>query len=141
MLLKWKCSYNHYCILYTCTVETVSFLSLKSYHQTDILICRGKNGIKLVHFLISNFFKFLFIYFWQHWVFIAMHRFSLAEMSGAYSLAEMCRLLTSICFSRAWAPGHSDFSNCGAWAQSLRDMWNLPRSGIQPCLLYWWVDS
>ena len=141
MLLKWKCSYNHYYILYKCRVEMVSFLSLKSYHEIDVLICRGKNGIKLAHFLISNLFKFLFIYFWQHWVFIAMHRFSLAAVSGAYSLVEMCRLLTSICFSGAEAPGHLGFSNCGVWAQLLCDMWDLPRPGIRLCPLHWWVDS
>ena len=32
-------------------------------------------------------------------------------------------------------------SSCGAWAQLLWDMWNLPRQGIKPVSPDWQVDS
>ena len=32
-------------------------------------------------------------------------------------------------------------NSCGAWAWLPDGMWDLPRSGIEPCLLRWHVDS
>ena len=44
----------------------------------------------------------------------------------------------SICSSQALERG---LSSCGTWAQLLCSMWDLPRSGIKPCLLHWQADS
>ena len=36
-------------------------------------------------FLFKKNLFILFIYFWQHWVFVAVHGLSLVEESGGYS--------------------------------------------------------
>ena len=69
--------------------------------------------------LLFLFFKDLFIYvfFWLHWVFVAVHGLSLAAASRA----------TLCCGTWAshwwllllWSPGSrcTGFSSCGVWAQ------------------------
>ena len=42
----------------------------------------------------ASFQKYLFIYFWLHWVFVAVHGLSLAVASGDYSLVVVCGLVT-----------------------------------------------
>ena len=42
--------------------------------------CAGFSHIHLFFFNIN-----LFIYFWLRWVFVAVHRLSLAAVSGSYS--------------------------------------------------------
>ena len=44
--------------------------------------------------LFFFFFKELFIYFWLHWVCVAVCGLSLVE--GGYSLAAVCRLLVAM---------------------------------------------
>jgi len=47
----------------------------------------------------------------------------------------VCGLLiavASLVADRAQAPGHTGFSSCGAWAQLLHRMWDLPKSGAEP---------
>ena len=44
---------------------------------------------------IYNSITALFIYFWQHWVFIAGHGLSLVAESGGNSLVSLSRLLIS----------------------------------------------
>ena len=51
----------------------------------------------------------------------------------------------STCGSRAQqsqlrTPEHRP-SSCGAWAYLPPSVWNLPRSGLSPCLLHWREDS
>ena len=67
--------------------------------------------------MLSLFFKIYFIYFWLRWVFIAVHRLSLVEASGGYSLLRCAGfslrwllLLRSTGFRRA------GFSTCGTRA-------------------------
>ena len=38
-------------------------------------------------------------------------------------------------------PGCTGFSSCGAWAQLLHRMWNLPRPGMEPMSLNWQAYS
>ena len=81
----------------------------------------------------NTFFKKdLFIYFWLRWVFIGTGRLSLILASGGYSLLAVCGLLVEVAslVAEHGAVGHAGFINCGAWAQSLCSMWNLPRPGI-----------
>ena len=67
------------------------------------------------------------------WVFVAAHELSLVSASGGYSS------LWCTGFSLQWLlllqssdSRRVGFSSCGAWAQLLRGMWDLPGSGIEP---------
>ena len=71
-------------------------------------------------FQLTCLFVSLFIYFWLHWVFIAVHGLSLVAVSWGYSSLRCAGfsswwllLLQSMC-SRC-----AGFSSCGAWAQQL----------------------
>ena len=97
-------------------------------------------------------FIYLFIYFWLHWVFIAARGLSLVAASGA---TLRCSAWASHCggFSccRAWALGswtsvavacglsscgswalERRLSSCGAQAQLVCGMCDLPRPGLEP---------
>ena len=83
---------------------------------------------------------YLLIYFWLHWVFVAVHGLSLVVASRGHSscsaLASHCSGL-SCCGARA--PGvrasavvARGLSSCGAWAQFVHGMWDPPGPGIKP---------
>ena len=87
----------------------------------------------------------LFIYFWLHWVFTAAHGLSLVVANQGYSLLQCANfslwwlLLLQITGSRCAAFSSCDsralerrLSSCGARAQLLRGMWDLPRPGLKP---------
>ena len=61
--------------------------------------------------------KFLCIYFWLHWVSLAVCEFSVIVASGGYSLVLALGLLITGAplASLAWAPEHR-LSSCGAQA-------------------------
>ena len=70
-------------------------------------------------FFFNKFLFILFIYFWQHWVFVAAGRLSLVAVSGGYSWLRCAGF--SCC--EAWALGTQasvvvarGLSNCGTWA-------------------------
>ena len=76
------------------------------------------------------------IYFWLCWVLVAVHGLLIAVASlccraralGAWASVVVTRGLSS-CGSRAL---ERRLSSCGARAWLLRDMWDLPRPGIEP---------
>ena len=79
------------------------------------------NPIKwiLFVFFLKNFILFLFIYFWLHWVFIAVHGLSVVVASRGYYYSLGC-----VGFSLQWllllqSTGSRDtgFSSCGTRAQ------------------------
>ena len=78
-------------------------------------------------------FKFLFIYFWLCWIFVAL------SGSIEWRLLSNCGAWASHCsgFSccRAQAPGHTGFSSCGTWAQSLR-LWGSRTTGSTVSLYF-----
>ena len=89
------------------------------------------------------FFKF--IYLWLHWVFVAVHGLSLAAASGGYSSLWCTGFsLWWLLLLQSMGSRHTGFSSsglralegrlssCGAWAQLLHGMWDLPRPGIEP---------
>ena len=92
------------------------------------------------------FFKFtLFIYFWLHWVFVAVRRLSLVVASGGYSLLQCAGFsLQWLLLLRSTGSRREGFSSFGAWAlerrlsscsaraQLLYSMWDLPGSGLEP---------
>ena len=103
------------------------------------------SSVILFFFELINQVIYLFIYFWLHWVFVAAHRLSLVVASGGYSslqcagfslrwlllLRSMGFRRTGFCNCGTWALEHR-LSSCGAWAQLLRSMWDLPRPGLKP---------
>ena len=119
----------------------------------DVFVCacvfvQRKFGFGLMAFgyvKISLYYSFylldyLFIY-WLHWVLIAAWVFSSCGDLGLLSCgaqASHCGAWASDCgaFScwSSWALERW-LSICGAWAQQLPGMWDLPGSGIEPVLL------
>ena len=109
-----------------------------------MIISSGRNEV---------FFFILFIYFWLHWVFVAVRGLSLvaaragatlhccaqashcggfscrgAQALGARASVVVARRL-SICGSQAL---ECRLSSCGTRAQLLRGMWDLPGPGLEP---------
>ena len=103
------------------------------------------------HFSNILFYLFYFI-FWLCWVFIAACGLSLVAASRGYSLL-WCTGFSSLWLLLCWAPALGaqapvaaarGLSNCGLWAlehrlcscgaraQLLRSMWDLPRPGLEP---------
>ena len=84
-------------------------------------------------FFFINLFIYLCIYFWLRWVFIAAHGLSLVAASGGHSsLWCTCLSLQWLLLLQSTGSRHAGFSSCGAWAQLLHGMWDLPRPGIEP---------
>ena len=72
-------------------------------------------------FVSCSYQKFLtFLYFWLHWVFTAAHGPSLAAQAQT---TLHCGAQASRCSGFSLLPsmdsGHTDFSSCSMWAQSL----------------------
>ena len=99
-------------------------------------------------YLFFNFEKFLinlFIYFRLSWVFVAAHRLPLVAASGGYSSLRCVRFslrwLLLLCSTDSKCVAFSScglrapecrLSSCGAWAQLLHGMWDLPGPGLEP---------
>ena len=57
----------------------------------------GRFPLSHILFILLKIFKIILsIYFWLHWVFVAVLRLSLVAASGGYSLAVVLRLLTAV---------------------------------------------
>ena len=96
-------------------------------------------------FFVCLFVFYLFIYFGLCWVFVAVRGLSLVAAGGGYyslrcagfSLRWLL-LLRSTGSRRAgfsscgWRTLERRLSSCGAWAQLLHGMWDLPRPGLEP---------
>ena len=91
-------------------------------------------GVHCPCFFFFFFNKFhLFIYFWLCWVFVAACGLSLVVASGGYSLLQCAGfLLRWLLLLRSTGSRCAGFSSCGAWAQLLRGMWDLPGPGLEP---------
>ena len=113
---------------------SVSVLALNSFGQTP------RNGTARSY---GN--SFFFFNFWLRWVFIAARRLSLVVASGGYSLLQCVGfsfqwllLLQSMGSRRAGFSSSGSralerrLSSCGARAQLLRGMWDLPRPAFKP---------
>ena len=75
---------------------------------------------------LRSFFLFftnlfiLFIYFWMHWVFVAVHGLSLVVASGGYSSLWCTGIsLQWLLLLQSMGSRHTGFSSCGVWAQWL----------------------
>ena len=87
-------------------------------------------------FLFFAFFflkNYLFIYFWLCWVFVSVRGLSLVAASGGHSSSRCAGLsLSRPLLLRSTGSQTRRLSNCGARAQLLRGMWDLPRPGLEP---------
>ena len=71
-------------------------------------------------FFFNKFIYFLFIYFWLHWVLVAVHKLSLVEESGGYSSLQCLGFsLRWLLFLRSTGSRRTGFHSCGTWAQQL----------------------
>ena len=107
--------------LITIIILEMSFkirLDISLEYYTIILpsICQENRQISLKITFLKNLF-YLFIYFWLHWVFVAVHGLSLAVASGG------CSLLRCAGFSLWWllllqntGSRCTGFSSCGTQA-------------------------
>ena len=73
------------------------------------------------NYFLFFFLRFNFIYFWLHWVFIAVRRLSIVAVNGGYSL------LWCTGFSLRWllllqstGSSRAGFGSCGSWALECR---------------------
>ena len=73
-----------------------------------------------------------YLFFWQHWVFIAVWDFSSSSESG---LLFCCSLEASgyggLSCCRAWSLGDR-LSSCDTGAWLPHSMWDLPGPGVEP---------
>lgn len=84
-----------------------------------------------------NSFVYLFIVFGCAEALLLCGLF-LVVWGGAFSLAAVRRPLVAGA-SLLWSPGSGAcrVSRCGTRTQLLCDTWDLPTSGVKPCLLHW----
>ena len=91
------------------------------------------HGPAVFPFYFILFFKNKVIYFWLHWVFVAVCRLSLVVASGGYSTLRGAGFsLRWLLLLRSMGSRHVGFSSCGTRAQLLHGMWNLPGPGLEP---------
>ena len=68
--------------------------------------------------LTEPLFVCLFVYFWLHWVFIAVHGLSLVVASGGYSLLRCAGFsLWWLLLLKSTGSRRVGFSSCGSRAQ------------------------
>ena len=75
-------------------------------------------GLSSVFFCFALFYKFiLFVYFWLHWVFVAVHGLSLVAVSGGYSSLWCAGFLWWwLLLLRSTGSRRTGFSSCGSRA-------------------------
>ena len=74
-------------------------------------------------YMSRDFFFFFnkFIYFWLHWVFVAVHGLSLVVVSGGYSSLRCAGFsLQWLFLLRSTGSRHAGFSSCGSRALERR---------------------
>ena len=71
--------------------------------------------------MFSIYLFILFIYFWLHWVFVAVRRLSLVASSGGYSSLQCAGFsLQWLLLLRSTGSRHMGFSSCGSRARERR---------------------
>ena len=86
-----------------------------------------------------NKFIYLFIYFWQRWVFVAARGLQLRQAGATLRCGAQASYCGGFFCYGAQALGTwasvavaRRFSSCGAQAQLLRGIWDLPGPGLKP---------
>ena len=101
--------------------------------------------VLLKRFSNTKFFFNKFIYFWLHWVFVAVHGLSLVSARGGYSSLRCSGFsLQWLLLLQSTGSRQAGFSSCGsravelrlsswgAQAWLLRGMWDLTGPGLEP---------
>ena len=105
---------------------SVACSQMERPRQELCLLCQmnesSQTGKTAVTCFFSFFFKdkfiYLFIYFWLHWVFVAVHGLSLVVASGGYSSMRCTSFsLRWLLLLQSMGSRHAGFSSCGAQAQ------------------------
>ena len=87
-------------------------------------------------YVFMYLFIYLFIYLWLRRVFIAAHGLSLVVASRGYSSLRCAGFsLQWLLLLRSTGSRRAGFSSCGARAQLLHGMWDLPGPGLEPMSL------
>ena len=91
----------------------------------------------ITHFACFVFFnlflKYLFIYFWLRWVFVAARRLSLVAASWGYSSLRCAGFsLRWLLLLQSTGSRRAGFSSCGSQTELLHSMWDLPGPGLEP---------
>ena len=75
------------------------------------------------------YFIYLFVCFWLHWVFVAVHGLSLVAVSRGYSSLQ-CAGFSLQWLLLLWSMGsrHAGFSSCGTRAQQLWPMGSIAQA-------------
>ena len=105
-----------------------------SFHFPRLLV------FQITTYSFFFFFKIYLFYFWLCWVFIAARGLSLVAVSGGYSslrcagfslwwLLLLQSMGSSSCGTRA---PERRLSSCGARAELLHGVWDLPGPGLEP---------
>ena len=91
-----------------------SSFSKESYAGT----LTGDKDNTFFSFFFFNKVIYLLIYFWLHWFFVAVRRFSLVAVSGGYSSLPCAGFsLWWLLLLQSTGFRHAGFSSCGTWAQ------------------------
>ena len=77
-----------------------------------------------------------FVYFWLHWVFVAVCGLSslVVAASGGYARVVVRGLLFAVASCRARALAHAAFGSCSSQAQLPCSMWDLPGPEFRLCI-------
>ena len=92
-----------------------NFSTYLIYPNGNILNFKYPNTI---FFKIYLFIKFIYLFIWLHWVFVAMRGLSLVAASGGYSLLQCAGFsLRWLLLLQSTGSRHAGFRSCGTRAQ------------------------
>ena len=102
-------------------------------------VCLGDWITLFFFFLIIDLF---YIYFWLHWVSIAVHRLPLVSARGGFSLVAVCRLLLATpSLVAEHRPQGAGLLGVAAWLSCPMTSGIFPDQGSNVCPLYRQVNS
>lgn len=132
------------CKLYYCFfLKPLRYELCVTCNENRVLTDHTIHNILVKSCSFLKFFLFILIYFWLHCVFVAVCRLSKPGFSEWGILFRvLCGSLIALRLRAGgapalgtWAPAVTaarGLSSCGAWAQLLCGMCNLPRPGMNP---------
>ena len=109
------------------------------FYNIYFLFCKYNLSSYVLFFLLKHA-TFKFIYFWLHWVFIAVHGLSLVVVSRGYS-SLLCVGFSLQWLLLLWSTGyrHPGFVAQGLSCSAVCGI--FPDHGSNPCPLHWQADS
>ena len=93
-------------------------------------------------FLLKKIIDLFYIYFWLHWVSIAVHRLPLVSARGGFSLVAVCRLLLAMpSLVAEHRPQGAGLLGVAAWLSCPVTSGIFPDQGLNVCPLHQQVNS